>query len=156
MYQPRQSRNAPICKPHSFQEKLQAVLRAGSSDPDFGLREAARQLHFSERSLQRKLQHLGTSFRQELLATRCQIAKTLLADGHKTAEVARAVGYRHREHFARAFARCQGESPSSYRQSIANELAAPLETLQKDLPPGAAEKRKHGQSEFLRKTYYRD
>ncbi len=67
---------------------------------------AARQLHLSERTLLRRLEAQGTSFRAILDDARCLIAHGLLAEGrHTVAEVATLTGFASPSAFHRAYRR---------------------------------------------------
>jgi AraC-like DNA-binding protein len=84
---------------------------------DVTLAHAAKKLGRSERSLQRDLQHAGTSFRAELEAARVELARALLVDTDlKIDAVARRVGCASAAHFATLFRRGAGETPSAYRE----------------------------------------
>ena len=101
--------------------ETQGVIRQNMQNPEFSLREASRMLLLSERSLQRALAQEGSrGFRWELWSERMRKAEQLLLSGMTSREVAGHVGYRHPEHFARAFRRWSGLSPSSWLASQAS------------------------------------
>ncbi len=82
------------------------------------LTRVAHALATSPRQLQRAYAQFGQeSFREDLLARRMRVAAELLVDqpAIPIAQVARLVGYRHPPHFARAFRRCYGSAPASFR-----------------------------------------
>ena len=77
---------------------------------------AARTLGLSERTLQRRLGALGTSFRDEVTIVRCRSAAGLLSQtDRKIADIAAEVGLGSPSHFARAFKRHIGLNPNEYR-----------------------------------------
>lgn len=72
-------------------------------------------MFLSERSLQRALAREGSrGFRHELWSERMRRSEKLLRDGKTSSEVAALVGYKHPEHFARAFRRWSGSSPAEW------------------------------------------
>ena len=77
---------------------------------------AARALGVSQRSLQRRLLELGTSFRDELARARVSAAEALLIDSDAKLEtVARHVGCSSLPQFSALFRRMTGETPSEFR-----------------------------------------
>jgi AraC-like DNA-binding protein len=80
----------------------------------------AKRLGLSERSMQRKLSDLGTSFSEELGVARIERAKTLLEQtGDSITQIAFAVGFSSLEQFSRSFRARIGSTPSAYRDSHA-------------------------------------
>jgi AraC-like DNA-binding protein len=83
------------------------------------LPDAAHALALSPRSLQRQLRQVGTSFRDELLRVRVQIARRLLADTDLKVEViAQRLGFATASHFTVAFRNACGTTPSEFRASL--------------------------------------
>lgn len=82
------------------------------------LKAAARSLSLSERSLQRKLKGVGTSFQAELDKVRLEVACQLLS-GHQYAlkEIAFKCGFRDANSFFRAFKKWTGQTPEEWRKS---------------------------------------
>jgi len=79
------------------------------------LDEVARRIATSRRQLQRVFRDVGeTSFRECLVTIRLRRAAVLLAQGMPIPEVSARVGYAHPSHFARAFRRQHGVSPSAF------------------------------------------
>lgn len=82
----------------------------------------------SPRQLQRAFDQFGErTFREELLARRMLAAAELLAQPTlPLQDVARLAGYRPGLHFARAFRRCHGLSPTAYRRALLTSSAEEL------------------------------
>lgn len=79
--------------------------------------DVARSLRVSTRSLVRKLEREGTSFRQILEQLRRASAESYLRDStHSIAEIAAALGYSDPSNLGRAFRGWHGMSPSAYRE----------------------------------------
>ena len=86
-----------------------------ASQPD--LRDIAALLGCDERTVRRKLQAEGASFREIKDGVRKQIAICELKNGHKpVSEIARLVGYGEPSNFRRAFIKWTGNPPGFYRQ----------------------------------------
>lgn len=80
------------------------------------LEEVARTVAAAPRQVQRAYAEFGTSFHDDLAARRVDAAAELLrATSIPVADVAGRVGYGQASHFARAFGRRVGLSPSAYR-----------------------------------------
>lgn len=80
------------------------------------LAEVAGALALSERSLRRRLQGEGTTFRRLLGSERLRRADELFAAGHTVERVARELGYSEASAFSNAFKRWSGMSPEAWRQ----------------------------------------
>ena len=77
----------------------------------------ARELHLSERTLFRRLQSYGLSFKQLVLQTRIELAKQQLQAGQLTlAEIALLLGYSEQSAFNRAFKRETGLTPRQFQR----------------------------------------
>ncbi len=80
----------------------------------------ARHLGMSLRTLQRRLDALGTSVRALIDDVRAATARQLISDPALSLfEVAHALGYSTESAFRRAFRRWTGQSPAHYRRSLA-------------------------------------
>lgn len=77
----------------------------------------AERLGLSERSLRRRLELEGTSFRALADAVRRSRAEQLLAGGASVQDVALALGFSEPSAFARAFKRWSGTSPRGWRRA---------------------------------------
>ena len=90
------------------------ILGGGGRFP--GVEEVAGELHMSSRTLKRKLQQLGTSYKEVLDGLRKGLAVEYLTQSEKTVdEIAMTLGYSDASNFARAFRRWTARSPSDYR-----------------------------------------
>ena len=89
---------------------------------DFGLESVARRLSMHPRTLNRRLQAEGTTFRRLLNEARFEVARQLLA-GTRIAvtEIGAALGYTDTSAFSHAFRRMAGTSPNEWRGGIERE-----------------------------------
>jgi AraC-like DNA-binding protein len=95
---------------------LRRLLRKSLVSRQCTVTDLARQLHLHERTLNRRLQQEGTSFRRELDAIRYEMARHFLDDSDMSvARVARALNYADVSTFSRAFKRWTGASPAEWR-----------------------------------------
>jgi AraC-like DNA-binding protein len=96
-------------------DRVRSVLAenlAGDASPA----RIARALGLSERSLQRHLAQLGTTFAEVLNETRRELACGYLREPRwSVTEIAFLLGFEDSSSFARAFRRWTGQSPSEYR-----------------------------------------
>jgi AraC-like DNA-binding protein len=73
----------------------------------------------SLRSLQRRLQEEGTTYRETLNGTRQEIARTYLEERRASVtEIAFRLGFSDSNSFSRAFRRWTGQSPRAYCQRL--------------------------------------
>lgn len=90
---------------------------AYSVDPPENLAAFARLANMSERTLKRRLQAEGTSFRALFAEGRRSHAETLLADDALSiGEIAEQLGFSDLSSFSQAFKRWTGLAPSAYRE----------------------------------------
>lgn len=83
------------------------------------LEDVAEALAMSVRSLRRRLDQEGTSFRQLVETERKQLAEQLLANSQMTLdELAIHLGYSDTASFTRAFRRWHGQSPGQFRRAV--------------------------------------
>lgn len=93
---------------------LRAYLEAHL--PEASICAAAKVLSTSERTLQRKLSEVGTTFLDELSAARLRVAQRLLLDTDAPlTRIAFDVGCSSLQHFSAFFRKQTGESPSAWR-----------------------------------------
>ena len=99
-----------------YTQFLDALLRSsGLPLPDLGA--AAAMLHMSERTLNRRLQKEGTSFRQirgDILGSWAR--QHLRETDHSVEAIAAVLGYQDAANFRRAFRNAEGCSPSEFRR----------------------------------------
>jgi AraC-like DNA-binding protein len=96
--------------------RLEQILRA-AGDAGLTLAEAARRVHLSRRTLNRRLTELGTSYRVVLEAHLRGRAEALLRDPSlPVAEVAWRLGYEDASNFGRACRRWFGMGPGDWRR----------------------------------------
>ena len=123
----------------SLAEQVQDHLR---SLDDLSAAQPARiagRLGMSERTLRRRLEGAGTSYREILDNVRRQCAFTLLEGGQlRVGEVATRLGFSDLTGFARAFRRWTGESPSAYQRAAANRSAPQRPSATANKPPSRA------------------
>ena len=87
--------------------------------------ELATALHMSQRSLQRRLEELGLSYRSLLEKTRLTLAQGYLADSARSiTEITFLLGFSEQSAFTRAFRRWTGMTPSTFR--IAGGIIEPI------------------------------
>lgn len=98
-------------------------VSCGNNFPD--LPTMARHLYWSERTLKRRLQAEGTSFRQLQTEVRRQLAQDLLSDGTLSiSEIATRLGFSDQSSFSQAYKRWHGVAPSVERsKSVTRERA---------------------------------
>ncbi len=98
-----------------FQGALDGTTR-GIGPPK--LAQFAEQLHMSERTLSRKLDQQGKSYRDIVLAVRKELAIRALAETNlAVAEISDRLGYTESANFCRAFKKWCGVGPSAYRKA---------------------------------------
>lgn len=98
---------------------MRNLIQAYLSDRRLDIDQAAEIAGMSTRTLQRKLTMSGTSFSQLCQEARFDLACRSLANGDlKIIDVAMMVGYQTPQHFARAFRKFAGVSPSRYRRNM--------------------------------------
>lgn len=85
------------------------------------MQTVAKELHMSDRTLQRRLTDEGTSYKELLTQTRHEQAIEYLADPTlEIKEVAFLVGYEDQNSFYRAFRQWEGDTPSHWRSEYLN------------------------------------
>jgi len=101
----------PIASP------LLADLRAHLEQrPGSGASEVARRFGMSQRTFQRRLHELGTSFQQEVNGAHLKIATRLMQEtSHSLKWIAIESGYASLQHFSSSFRARSGLSPSAWR-----------------------------------------
>jgi AraC-like DNA-binding protein len=98
-------------------ESLPAALRHGLLLNAFSAAEIAAVFGLQERTLHRRLQAAGTTFREELDRVRKTLSKQLLESTDlPVCDIAHALGYADSSGFIRAFQRWLGTNPSTWRR----------------------------------------
>lgn len=102
---------------HAFQDRLRRVFRSLLASGRCSEEEVAKAFGMSRRSMSRRLDDMGQSFREVADAARFDAARNMLQSSQvKMVEVAAALGYADSSAFARAFRRWSGTSPASWRR----------------------------------------
>jgi AraC-like DNA-binding protein len=108
-------RNRP---PDSLLSALEAYIVDHIDQPSISLSEAARHMGHSERTLQRRIAELGTSFHDIVDEARRQIAMRMLQDSpYSIAEISYRLGFSQPSAFTRSARRWFDQSPSAFRRS---------------------------------------
>ena len=96
---------------------VEALVRLGIEDGDTSLNSIACQLDCGERTLRRRLDAFGISYRDLVLKTRIDRARELLTQTKlPVTQIAMEVGYSDNAHFTRAFRGLTGMSPREARR----------------------------------------
>jgi AraC-like DNA-binding protein len=117
----RQAQALMLALPNSdaFDRALQEVLLKLLPDGDASVRRAARELHLSVRSLQRRLDARGLVWQRLLDRTREELARQYLADrALSLSDIALLLGFSEQSAFQRAFRRWTGDTPRRVRQRM--------------------------------------
>lgn len=102
-----------------LQSQVKQAIAARIIDGKVRLAEVARELNTSARTLQRRLEQLGTSFADLVDKTRREITEHLLREPHRSLnEIAFSTGFGAQSSFTNAVRRWTGLSPSVYRQQL--------------------------------------
>lgn len=102
--------------------RLWRLLRSGDSAGKLDIESIAKHFNITPRTLQRRLQQEGTSFKDELKDYRTQQAKQLLNSNSLTiCEIAFQMGFNDNSAFHKAFKRWTGQTPKEF-QSIASKV----------------------------------
>ncbi len=97
---------------------VRQYLTATRGSTPFSLEDMARLMNTSPRTLKRRLQEEGTTFRTLLAQARGAMAETLLGDARLSlAEVAERLGFSDLSSFSQAFKRWYGVPPGAYRSA---------------------------------------
>ncbi|HEX5062564.1 MAG TPA: AraC family transcriptional regulator [Kofleriaceae bacterium] len=101
-------------------DRARSIVASSLRTGDVSIEHVATELGTSERTLQRRLQDRGTSFKQLVADTRLSLARDYLADrGMSLTDAAYLLGYSELSAFSRAFRRWTGESALAFRRRVA-------------------------------------
>jgi AraC-like DNA-binding protein len=104
---------------YSAQVRAEIATRLPSGEPS--IREIARALRTSTRTLQRRLAEEERCFHEVLAETRTTLAERYLGEGRPVTEVAFLLGFGDASAFSRAFRRWTGTPPSRWRSDAGTE-----------------------------------
>ena len=112
--------------PMDFICSLEQVLGAYMGEVGMDIDSTAKLCNMSKRSLQRKLEKLGTRYSVVLDHARFHVAARLLQDPDtKVTDIAHRLNYSDMSHFSRSFHRISGVSPCEYRLLHATQCKQP-------------------------------
>jgi AraC-like DNA-binding protein len=122
-------------------DRIQRVMRTLLATGCFSQDEAAQAFGMNRRTLARRLQENGTTFRTLLDGVRFDAARSLLRGSATPMEdVANRLGYADATAFARAFRRWSGSSPAVWRRRSSGARIEPgvaIEARRLKAPPGS-------------------
>lgn len=108
-----------------IEAKVQAVIVANLGSGDLRLERIAKRLHISPRTLQRRLEEAGTSFRALVERTRREVVEQLLPDPRLSlTDIAFCAGFASLGNLSTAVRNWTGASPSEYRKRLQAAPAA--------------------------------
>lgn len=106
-----------LVKQPSIKDQVVRILRARSVCGHATLEQVSKELRMHPRTLNRRLETEGTSFRSLLNLGRLEIARQLLGNtSMKVTDIAHALGYAETSAFTRAFQKWAGKSPVAWRK----------------------------------------
>jgi len=111
-------RSAAAARRERVYTKALQLIGERCAEADLTIDDVARAIPISARTLQQIFTEHGERFSETLRATRIEQAAELVLVAPGRAEVGRRVGYRHENHFARAFERRLGVSPSVLGRAV--------------------------------------
>ena len=108
-------------------ERTRSVLLESLPSGEVSIEETARRLGLSPRTLQRRLKHENTSFKEIVRMTRKDLAHHYLTNTQISyPEIAYLIGFEETSSFFRAFRKWTGQTPESVRLSTRTEHPATL------------------------------
>ncbi|MDD9936691.1 MAG: AraC family transcriptional regulator ligand-binding domain-containing protein [Myxococcales bacterium] len=118
-----------------FQDRVRALVIEGLTDGTGTAEGVADRLHMSRRTLLRKLEREGTTFKELVDNTRRELALRYLEAGELGAsEIAALLGFAQPSAFHRAFKRWTGTTPLGYRRQAAAQRVSMPATLVQAIP----------------------
>lgn len=98
--------------------RVNSLLVANLPAGEYSKEDAARELHMSARTLQKKLQDANTNWRKLLASTRSELAISYLRSGrYSLTEITFLLGFNDTSSLSRAFKRWTGKPPGSFVKS---------------------------------------
>ena len=95
--------------------RVNSLLVANLPAGEYSKEDAAQELHMSARTMQKKLQEAGTTWRELLESTRKELAISYLRSGrYSLGEITFMLGFNDTSSFSRAFKRWTGKTPGSF------------------------------------------
>jgi AraC-like DNA-binding protein len=123
-------RVSEMAKDAGYAERVRRHVLDGAAPDRRDMASVARALGLSARTLRRRLDEEGTSFREVLDAALGTLAKRLVASGDQPIEAAAyAMGFAHPSAFHRAFKRWTGATPGASRPPPARKERAPSKRI---------------------------
>ena len=105
----------------SMTQEVSRALRARVIFPNPSLEKIANEFSMTPRTLNRRLQAEGTTFRELISKARFEVARQLLQGTRiRIADIAHALGYANASGFSHAFQRWSGVAPSEWRTKDQN------------------------------------
>ncbi len=102
-----------------FKQKVMGLIEQGLRHQNEVIQHyVAKQLHASERTLQRQLKQYQLNFQDILDEFRLQQSQLYLKQGRALTEIAELLGYADQSAFGRAFKRWTGRTPKNYRDDL--------------------------------------
>ncbi len=109
--------------PRPTRTAVRAAIAASLRNDEGSLRDTARRLGVSARSLQRHLANAGTSHSELIAEVRLgRACRMLAASNQRICDVAAHLGFANASSFSRAFMRLMKVQPRVYRQQQMNRL----------------------------------
>lgn len=130
---------------NSIQERVLGVLPRLVEAQRESIEHVAKELGMSTRTLQRKLEREGTTFREVVAIVKKDLAMQMMANRRPASEVGFALGFSQPSAFHRAFRRWTGLSSRAFRRALREGTAtistAPASGVVTEtiLPPAPAE-----------------
>jgi AraC-like DNA-binding protein len=122
LHEEHAERHLAALEDQSTARRVKTILLSHLDRGPCELRDAARSLHMSPRTLQRRLAAEGATYNATLDAVRRELCLHHLASTHASlAEIAYIAGFSGESAFSRAVRRWTGQTPREYRQARAEK-----------------------------------
>lgn len=107
--------------PKNFHQVVEAIAKQSMVGKMPTIDEVASSLHIGTRTMQRRLEEFGTSYREVLLRLRMKRAAELLQESSLSlTQISEQLGYSYLPQFMRAFKKHYGITPGEFRQHSSN------------------------------------